>query len=72
MCIASLIDIGLADGDFLGERRDETKFIGEKLNLIGGWALMSEVHSIIQTELWDKDSRFHLQAAWNGIGDWKW
>ncbi len=51
---------------FLGETRQRTREIGQQLNRLGGWNLMSWVADKIP-----KYDQRELEVAWDGIGKWR-
>lgn len=76
--VEELIRIGESD-DFLSERPGgffnaqcrhiRSREIGQRLNEIGGYALMEKIHKRVQKRL-GKKLASHLSYSWADIGKW--
>lgn len=55
---------------FLMADKPRTREIGERLNEIGGHALMLQTHAAVVATCPPYCGQ-HLEIAWNGIGDWR-
>lgn len=51
---------------YLGQWRDTARWVGERLNKIGGFDLMYSISDIVPS--YDRKS---LEFAWDGIGTWR-
>lgn len=75
--VAELIEMGRRDPNpetelyaaYLEKDKPRAREIGERLNEIGGHALMEQVHQTIVATAPPYSGR-HLDFAWDGVGDW--
>jgi hypothetical protein len=56
---------------FLLSGREEARRIGRRIHAGAGWDGMSAVHAAVGV-LMGPTAAGELEAAWNGIGDWRW
>ena len=55
---------------FLSTARGRTREIGQQLDRLAGWGMMSAAHQLVRLELGNIAAR-ELELAWDGIGKWE-
>jgi hypothetical protein len=74
--VQELLSVGRKDSPdldssshFLTTGRSRAREIGQRLNQLSGFEMMSAVHQVVRQEL-GGIAAHELAFAWDGIGDW--